>query len=133
MHYLPLMMHGDTPSDSITSPFYYAFDGTRVGVCFCTDRHFAQEQLEISRQQHFTEEQLNSTVKEWGLGLFEFGSIEQAMLFVKKWNVLVPTKLGRLTPTALALWTASEPHRFIKFEDIEKHATEITDETIHVQ
>lgn len=123
------MMHGDTPNDSITSPFYYAFDGTRVAVCFCTDKDFAQEQLEVSRQQHFSEEQLNTSVGEWGLGLIEFGSIEQVMLFVKKWNVLVPTKLGKLAPTALALWQDNEPHRFIRFEDIEKHIAEvITDE-----
>lgn len=124
MHYLPLLMHSTTPEDSIKSPFYYAFDGTHLAVCFCTEKEFALEQLEVSRAQHFTEEYVSSPDGQWGLGLFEFGSIEQIMLFVKKWNVLIPTKKGLTPPTALALWKASEPHRFITFEDILKHARE---------
>jgi len=122
MHYLPLMMHGDTPADSLKSPFYLAFDGRDLAVCFCTDKDFAIEQIETSRAQHFGE----NFEGEWGLGIFEFGSIEQVMLFVQKWGVLVPTKIGMKSPTALALWT-NEPHRFIKFEDIVKQSQEVQD------
>ena len=124
MHYLPLLMHATTPEDSIKSPFYYAFDGTHIAVCFCTDKDFATQQVEISRQQHFTEEYVSSTDGQWGLGVLEFGSIEQIMLFVQKWNVLVATKKGLIPPTALALWKETEPHRFITFADILKHAKE---------
>lgn len=121
MHYLPLIIHGDNPLDSIKSPFYYAFDGRNVAVCFCTDKEFALSQIELSRSQHFQSVE-SEYVGEWGLGVLEFGSIEQVMYFVKKWDVLVNTKLGVKAPAALALWTSTEPHRFISFDDILKHS-----------
>lgn len=127
MHYLPLMMHSNTALDSLKSPFYYAYDGRNLAVCFCTDKEFALEQLEVSRGQHFTDEYIASIDGHWGLGMFEFGSIEQVMEFVRKWDVLVPVKSGLVKPTALALWKADEPHRFISFADIEKHAKEASE------
>lgn len=120
MHYLPLIMHSNNPKDSISSPFYYAFDGRNLAVCFCTDKDFAYSQIEISRSQHFPEDY----VGEWGLGVLEFGSIEQLMFFIQKWNVLVQTKLGMQSPAAVALWSENEPHRFITFEDIVKHSVD---------
>ena len=120
MHYLPLMMHNDNAAESIKSPFYYAYDGKDLAVCFCTEKEFALEQLEITRQQHFTEEYVASINGHWGLGMFEFGSIDQIMLFVRKWDVLIQVKGGLVKPSALALWKADEPHRYIRFSDIEK-------------
>ena len=119
MHYLPLMMHSDTAADSIKSPFYYYFDGRNLAVCFCVDKDFALSQLEITRAQHFTEEYVKSDGA-WGLGYFEFGSIEQVMLFVEKWDVKVQTKIGEKSPSALSLWSDSaiEPHRLITFDQI---------------
>ena len=107
MHYLPLIMHSNNPKDSISSPFYYAFDGRNLAVCFCTDKDFAYSQIEISRSQHFPEDY----VGEWGLGVLEFGSIEQLMF-------------GMQSPAAVALWSENEPHRFITFEDIVKHSVD---------
>jgi len=124
MHYLPLLIHSDTAEKSLQSPFYYAFDGQRLAVCFCTEKDFAFEQIENSRAQHFTEEYMAKEDGHWGVGVIEFGSIEQVVLFVQKWSVLVPTKIGILAPTSLALWKEGEPHRYIKFEDIFKQAAE---------
>lgn len=120
MHFLPLMMHSNTAADSIKSPFYYYFDGKSLAVCFCVDKNFALEQLEITRKQHFTDEYISRPDGEWGLGYFEFGSIEQVMLFVEKWNVHVETRAGLKSPSALALWSAdiNEPHRIIPFDKI---------------
>lgn len=128
MHYLPLMMHSDTAAGSLQSPFYYAYDGRDLAVCFCTEKEFALEQLEVSRQQHFTEEYVESINGHWGLGVIEFGSIDQIMLFIRKWDVLVQVKTGWVKPTAVALWKADEPHRFIRFSDIEKQIAQTSKE-----
>ena len=111
MHYLPLFMHSNTADDSIKSPFYFAFDGKSLAVCFCVDKDFALSQVESSRQQHFTEEFLARNDGYWGLGVMEFGTIEQVVSFIKRWNVLVDTRLGKTAPSALALWKDGEPHR----------------------
>ena len=120
MHYLPLLMNSNTADDSVKSPFYYAFDGKKLGVCFCTDKDFALEQVENSRAQHFDESFLNRADGYWGLGVIEFGTINQIVSFIKRWNVLVDTKIGKLAPSALVLWVEGESQRFITFADIAK-------------
>lgn len=116
-HYVPLLMQGNSSEDSVKSPFYYAFDGRSLAVCFCTQQKFCESQMAISRSQHLTDDYIASG-GEWGLGMIEFGSIKQIMLFVQKWDVTVQTKVGTIPPTALALWVEGEPHRFIYFKDI---------------
>jgi len=130
MHYLPIFMHSNNAEDSIKSPFYYAFDGKRVAVCFCVDKDFVNEQLEISRKQHFTEEYIEKSDGYWGLGMMEFGTIDQVVAFVKRWNVLVDTRIGKIAPSSLALWRGDEPHRFITFEDIEKQVKLASQEVV---
>jgi hypothetical protein len=113
-------MNSNTPADSIKSPFYYYFDGKNLAVCFCVDKDFALKQIEISRAQHFTSDYIERDDALWGLGLIEFSSIEQVMLFVEKWDARAQTRLGLTSPSALAIWSDSpvEPHRLITFQQI---------------